>query len=380
MKLLYVYTALTTKGGTDRVLSSKANWLSEHGYDVLIVTDSQMGRKPAFHLYPKVRLHDLAIDFGKEYEHNFLMRTVVYYKLMYLYQKKLEALIRIERPDVIISTLGRDISFLLKIKGNSKCIGEAHTTKYYIRNFHLLERKNIFLKYLTKYFRWRMSSNIAKLDALIVLAEEHRVDWNVNIPIYVIPNSLSFSPREASKLMNKQIIMVGRYNDAKGFDYLIPAWEIVHKQHPDWILNVYGSGELHDQVVEWIQEKSLEDSMILHEPTDDIMDKYLESSICVLSSRYEGFSLVIMEAMACGVPVVSFDCPHGPRNIIKHGEDGLLVEYLNPQSLADGLCQLIENEELRKRLGSNARNNILRFSQDIIMGQWDALFHKITDV
>ena len=109
------------------------------------------------------------------------------------------------------------------------------------------------------------------------------------------------------------------------------------------------------------------------------MDKYLESSICVLSSRYEGFSLVIMEAMACGVPVVSFDCPHGPRNIIKHGEDGLLVEYLNPQALADGLCQLIENEDLRKRLGSNARNNILRFSQDTIMGQWDALFHKITN-
>lgn len=380
MKLLYVYTALTTKGGTDRVLSSKANWLSEHGYDVLIVTDSQMGRKPAFPLSPKVRMHDLAIDFGKEYEHHFLMRTVVYYKLMYLFQKKLEALIRIERPDVIISTLGRDISFLLKIKGNSKCIGEAHTTKYHIRNFHLLERKNIFLKYLTKYFRWRMNCNITKLDALIVLAEEHRVDWNVNIPIYVIPNSLSFSPREASKLTNKQIIMVGRYNNAKGFDYLIPAWEIVHKQHPDWILNVYGSGELHDQVVEWIQEKSLEDSMILHEPTDDIMDKYLESSICVLSSRYEGFSLVIMEAMACGVPVVSFDCPHGPRNIIKHGEDGLLVEYLNPQALADGLCQLIENEELRKRLGSNARKNILRFSKDTIMGQWDALFHKITSV
>lgn len=380
MKLLYIYTALTTKGGTDRVLSSKANWLSEHGYDVLIVTDSQMGRQPAFPLSPKVRLYDLAIDFGKEYEHHFLMRTVVYYKFMHLFQKKLEALIRTERPDVIISTLGRDISFLLKVKCNSKCIGEAHTTKYYIRNFHLLERKNIFLKYLTKYFRWRMNSNIAKLDALIVLAEEHRVDWNVNIPIYVIPNFLSFSPREASKLMNKQIIMVGRYNDAKGFDYLIPAWEIVHKQHPDWILNVYGSGELHDQVVEWIQEKSLEDSIILHEPTDDIMDKYLESSICVLSSRYEGFSLVIMEAMACGVPVVSFDCPHGPRNIIKHGEDGLLVEYLNPQALADGLCQLIENEELRKRLGSNARINILRFSKDIIMGQWDALFHKITSV
>ena len=174
--------------------------------------------------------------------------------------------------------------------------------------------------------------------------------------------------------------MVGRYNDAKGYDYLIPAWEIVHERHPDWILNVYGSGELHDQVVEWIRDRQLEDTIILHEPVDDIMDKYMESSICVLSSRYEGFSLVILEAMACGVPVVSFDCPHGPRNIIMHGEDGLLVEYLNSQALADGLCQLIENEELRKRFGSNARKNIRRFSQDTIMSQWDSLFHKLINL
>ena len=380
MKLLYIYTALTTKGGTDRVLSSKANWLSEHGYDVLIVTDSQMGREPAFPLSPKVRLNDLAIDFGKEYGHNFLTRIILYYKLMYSFRKKLAAVIRKEKPDIIISTLGRDIGFLLKIKGNCKCIGEAHTTKKYIRNFHLLERKNILLKYLTKFFRWRMDCNIAKLDALVVLADEHRVDWNVSIPMYVIPNSLSFFPEESAQLIKKEVIMVGRYNDAKGYDYLIPAWEIVHKHHPDWFLNVYGSGELHDQVVEWITERHLDDSIILHEPTDDIMDKYLESSICVLSSRYEGFSLVIMEAMACGVPVVSFDCPHGPRNIIKHGEDGLLVEYLNHHALAEGLCQLIDNGELRKRLGTNARNNILRFSQDTIMGQWDALFHKVTNV
>ena len=102
MKLLYVYTALTTKGGTDRVLSNKANWLSEHGYDVVIVTDSQMGREPAFPLSPKVRLHDLAIDFGKEYGHHFLIRIIIYYRLMSLFQKKLGAIIKKERPDILI--------------------------------------------------------------------------------------------------------------------------------------------------------------------------------------------------------------------------------------------------------------------------------------
>lgn len=379
MKILYIYTALTTKGGTDRVISGKANWLAEHGYDIVIVTDTQLGRTPVFPLSYKVRLIDLAVDFSKEYGHPFFSRIIIYYYLMWQYRKKMSAVIRDESPDVIISTLGRDINFILNIKGDSKCIGEAHTTKRFIRNFHLLEQKNVLFRYLTKYFRWIMDRKIAKLDALVVLAEEHRFDWGKNVPIYIIPNFLSFYPQKYSNCNNNQVIMVGRYNDAKGYDYLIPAWELVHQRHPGWILNVYGSGELHDQVVSWIHERGLDCSINLHEPIDNIQEKYIESSICVLSSRYEGFSLVILEAMACGVPVVSFDSPHGPRNIIKDGEDGLLVDYLNSEALANGLCQLIENEEQRRRFGMNARKNILRFSQDIIMKQWEQLFMELVN-
>jgi glycosyltransferase involved in cell wall biosynthesis len=158
---------------------------------------------------------------------------------------------------------------------------------------------------------------------------------------------------------------------------LIPAWELVHHKHPDWILDVYGSGELHDQVVLWIKERNLQDTIIMHEPVDNIMEKYLESSICVLCSRYEGFSLVILEGMACGVPFVSFDCPHGPRNIIRNGDDGLLVEYQNPQALADGICLLIEDEGLRRRLGAKAIENIKRFSKESVMKQWKELFNSL---
>lgn len=379
MKILYVYTALATKGGADRIISEKANWLAKHGYDVIIVTDTQLGRAPVFPLYSNVRLIDLAIDFSKEYGHSFFFRIFMYYKLMHLYRKKLAKVLCLESPEIIITTLGRDISFLLSIKGNSKCIGEAHTTKQFIRNFHLLEKKNILFKYLTKYFRWNMDRKVDKLDALVVLTEGHCSDWGKKVPIYVIPNSLSFYPERYSSCMNKQVIMIGRYNDAKGYDFLIPAWAIVHRKYPDWILNVYGSGELRDQVVSWIHERKLDDSIILHEPTDDIMDKYLESSICVISSRYEGFSLVALEAMSCGVPVVSFDCPHGPRYIIKNGEDGLLVDENNSQALADGMCRVIEDTNMRKRFGANARKNVVRYSQDAVMNQWDVLFHKLVN-
>ena len=107
------------------------------------------------------------------------------------------------------------------------------------------------------------------------------------------------------------------------------------------------------------------------------MEQYLDSSIFVMSSRYEAFPMVLLEAMACGVPCVSFDCPHGPRNIIRNGEDGLLVEYLNPQALADGICRLIEDEALRKQLGAKARQNIQRFSQSVVMHQWTELFDTL---
>ena len=171
--------------------------------------------------------------------------------------------------------------------------------------------------------------------------------------------------------------MVGRYNNAKGYDYLIPAWSIVYKRHSDWKLHVYGSGELKDQVIKLIKECHLETGIILHDPTDNIVERYLESSICVLSSRYEGFSMVLLEGMSCGVPFVSFDCPHGPHNIISNCEDGLLVEYLNSQALADGICKLIEDENLRKRLGNNARKNIQRYSQIEVMKLWENLFSLI---
>ena len=380
MKIFYVYTALTTKGGADRVITEKANWLAEHGYEVAIVTDTQMGRPPVFPLSLRVRLIDLAIDFSKEYGHNFLLRTIIYFKLMWIYRRKMTELLMEERPDIVISTLGRDIAFITKIKDGSKKIGEAHTTKHFIRNFHLLESRNIFFRYLTKYFRWRMDKQVGKLDSLVVLTQQHADDWKGLTPVCVIPNALSFYPKHTSSCENKKAIAVGRYNDAKGYDYLISAWNIVHHRYPDWILNVYGSGEYYEQVVLWIKEWNLEKSIILHEPTTHIMEKYQESSICVLSSRYEGFPMVLLEAMACGVPVVSFDCPYGPRNIIHHEVDGLLVEYLNTHALAENISNLIEHESLRKQLGKNARNNIVRFSRENVMKMWENLFVMLTKI
>lgn len=379
MKIYYIYTALVTKGGADRVIVEKANWLAEHGHEIAIITDTQMGREPVFPLSPKVRLIDLAVDFSQEYGHGFLVRIWMYYKLMRQYRKMVADVLMKDRPDIVISTLGRDISFITKIKDGSKKIGEAHTTKHFIRNFHLLEQRNVIFKYLTKFFRWHMDRQVNRLDALVVLTSQDEHDWGDKIPIYVIPNSFPFYPDKPSLCDNKQAIIVGRYNSAKGYNYLIDAWKIVYQKHPDWIINIFGSGEYKDRVRKQIQDNGLQDVVIMNNPIDHIMEEYLKSSIYVMSSVFEGFAMVLLEAMSCGLPCVSFDCPYGPRNVITDGVDGILVEYLNSQALADNICKLIENEELRKRMGNNGRRNVLRFSREMIMPQWVELFKSLTN-
>lgn len=379
MKIYYIYTALVTKGGADRVIAEKANWLAEHGHEIAIITDTQMGREPVFPLSPKVRLIDLAVDFSQEYGHGFLVRIWMYYKLMRQYRRMVTDVLMKDRPDIVISTLGRDISFITKIKDGSKKIGEAHTTKHFIRNFHLLEQRNVIFKYLTKFFRWHMDRQVNRLDALVVLTTQDQHDWGDKIPIYVIPNSFPFYPDKPSLCENKQAIIVGRYNSAKGYNYLIDAWKIVYQKHPDWIINIFGSGEYKDRVRKQIQDNGLQDVVIMNNPIDHIMEEYLKSSIYVMSSVFEGFAMVLLEAMSCGLPCVSFDCPYGPRNVITDGVDGILVEYLNSQALADNICKLIENEELRKRMGNNGRRNVLRFSREMIMPQWVELFKSLTN-
>lgn len=378
-KIMYVFSELTIKGGTDKVLTEKANYLSAHGYDVTIVTEAQMGRTPVFPLSPSVKLIDIGLNFNKQYTQPLFHRAYTYLHYIHIYKKKLKEIFEREKPDIVITTMGRSLDFITKIRDGSIKIGEAHTTKYHLRSLHLLEKKGSIYKWIARQIRKKQITNAQKLSALVLLTPEDAKDWEGVTKTFVIPNSIPLIPKESSKLDNKKAIFVGRYNDAKGYEYLVEAWNIVHQRHSDWIIDIYGSGELHDEVEQWIKEAQLQECMIMHEPTSQIMEKYLESSICVVSSRYEGFSMAIVEAMACGVPCVSFDCPFGPRNIIKNGEDGILVDYLNIHALASNICKLIENDDLRKRLGTKAKENIHRFSQDTIMEKWIALFHFLTE-
>lgn len=378
MKIAYIYTALTSIGGVDRILSTKANYFAEQcGYEVYIITDSQAERPPVFPLSPRVKHIDLDTDFDKQYHHGLIIRTYYYFSLMKQYKKRLTNVLKEIKPDFVLTTLGRDMDFLPHIKDGSIKIGESHIAKPFTRNFHLMEQRGFPYKQIASYWRRKQEQAVKQLDALVVLTQYDAESWKEVKTAKVIPNPSPFIPKQFSSCRNKRIISVGRLSEQKGYDMLIDAWQMVSKKHPDWELNIYGEGLLKDKLEMQIKENGLNKTLHICKPTSDIAEKYIESSIYVMSSRFEGFGLVLIEAMACGVPCISFDCPYGPSDIIRQNEDGLLIENGNVAKLAEALIYLIEHEDVRIRMGNAAKTNSQRYMPEQIMNLWIEFFNEL---
>lgn len=377
MKIVYVVEAVNLSGGYDRIIIEKANYLAEHGHDVTITVSSHALGRPYYPISDKVNLVDFDINFHRQYGHNIIYRAFIYFTFLRRYRQAVKDFLFTNRPDVVITTLGREIDFITDIQDGSAKIGESHIAKEFVRNLHLMEQQGLVYRMIAHFWRRMLDKKVRKLDALVLLTQHDADSWKELTKTIVIPNSLPFYPKQGSSCENKQVIFVGRYNEQKGLEYLIETWKKVHGRHSDWTLHMYGEGEQESMLRQLIQKNSLEEVVVVHQPSRHIMEKYLESSIFLFTSRFEGFGMVLIEAMACGVPVVSFDCPWGPADIIKNGEDGFLVEYLNTDEAAQRVCQLIENPILRKKMGVQARENIQRYNRDIVMKNWIDLFDEV---
>ena len=376
-KIVYLTPALYMAGGVERVLTLKANYFADQlGYDItIILTDGK--EKPFFYpLSDKVRVVNLNINFEELWTCSFAKKIVVYLKKQRLYKKLVRQELMRLHPDITISLLRREINFISDIRDGSRKMGELHVNRANYRNFEAGDAnflKNLFARFWMK----SLVRKLKRLDRFVVLTEEDRQAWPELTNVTVIPDPLSFVPTRQSPLTSKRVIAVGRYAYQKGFDLLLQAWSKVEKACPDWQLAVYGMGN-RQPYQQLAAELRLDRSRChLEDSTQDIEQEYCDSSLFVFSSRFEGFGMVLVEAMACGLPVVSFACPCGPKDIVAHGEDGLLVENGNVEQLADALIRLMKDAEARQTMASKAVANVQRFRMEALAGQWKQLFTSI---
>ena len=375
MKIVYSIANIENSGGVERVLSTKANYFSDVlGYEVHIIVLKNTA-KPFFTFSSKIHIHSLGIE---KMPHKSWMIFGSHSRKVY--QQKLFRKLEEIRPDITISVFGLDAEFLYKAKDGSVKVLEFHFTKNYLRHLgssiikdkYRLIRK-IWLEFLLKNEEFYAK----KYNHIVLLTQKDKKLWGNNPKFEVIPNPLSFATGKTAELENKIIVSMGRLVYPKGFQYLIRAFALVKEKYPDWKVKIYGSGQDKDLLQKEINTLSLQENIFLKEPEQDVEFVLLESSLFVLPSLYDGFGLVLTEAMACGVPCVSFDCECGPSEILKDGVDGFLVETGNIQHLAGKMELLMQNKDLRIEMGNKAKENTARFSVSVIMNLWKEYFEQI---
>lgn len=360
MKILYIVPKINNEGGVERVLSIKANYLVKNfGYEVHILTQNG-GDKPLFYFFnDKIALHDVVLTGGKI---SFFLQ----------YAKALKTALSTIKPDVIIVCDNGLKAFTLPfiLRTNKPIIFECHGSKY-------IEEK-VQAKYFSgakiKSFFKEFSAN--KFAKFVALSKESLKEWNVNNGV-VIPNPLWFEPTTFADLKSKKVIVVGRHSYEKGLDRMLHIWQKVIEKHPDWSLEIYGKSNENQELQKLSNSLNINNNVTFFEPIKNINDKYLGASIIAMTSRTEGFGMVLIEAMAAGLPCVAYDCPCGPRAIVKNNANGFLVENGNLDSFVQKIELLIEDENLRMKMGKNAQEGVKIYDLQNIMQQWKSLFKNL---
>lgn len=376
MKILYNIIAISNSGGMERVLANKSNWLSRHGYDVMIVTTDQRGLPAFFTMDDSIRYYDLGINYCENGENSFIKRLARYISKQITHRRRLKALIEEINPDVVVSMFGDEALLLAGMHIKARKVLELHFCKM---RYSLYGRGGLW--HYFDLFRTKLDAYIAKkYDKFVVLTEEDKADWGLEFKnLSVIPNALTSFPNRVSSLENKTVLAVGRLSRQKGYERLISVWGRVASKMTDWRLEIICGGDPGYKA--WLQElaekQGVLNSVIFRPPLKDLPEVYEKASIFVMTSRFEGLPMVLLESQSYGIPAVSLACKCGPRDIIEDGVNGFLVEDVKLDVFAERLQALMRDEDLRKFMGANARKRSLRFSEDSIMSKWDILFKDL---
>lgn len=371
MKIVYNLLEAVNSGGIERIVIAKANWLAEFGHDVTIITTDRKGRSPFFPINDKIRSIDLGINYRDSWD-STVKKLVMRHHLMKLHRKALYGVLEQLRPDISVSTFGNEVEFLPDIPAAGHTVAEIH----FSRMFRLNECSSGLQGLANRIHTFMDKRLAAKYDAFVCLTEEDKPAWGKLHNINVIPNFIMARRPAMAQGDSRHVIAVGRLTRQKGYERMIEAWKIVATRHPDWHLDIYGDGELKEDLIIRISRLDLSKNITIHPPCAPIEEKMAQSEFLLMTSLYEGLPMVMLEAMGCGLPVVTLDFKCGPRDIIGN-HNGIVVPGDDTGRFADAVCRLIEDRTLRDTLAANSYESAMKFTQDRIMPRWLDLFGRL---
>ena len=364
IKILYITNGINGAAGLERVLSIKTNYLIENfGYEIHFITLNQGDSELFYEFNKKIQHHDI---------------TAAGSPLNYIisYIKGLNNIVKKINPDIISVCDDGLKGFYVPLIIQKPCpmVYERHVSK----NIEITKDKTSLKAKILTWVKYKLMHFGARFyDKFVVLTSGNLKEWSLN-NLMVINNPLSFDENVPKSTLNRKIVLaVGRHDYQKGYDRLLEIWERISKKYPDWQLHIYGKKNTELGFEAMADNLNISNTVSFFDPVKNISAIYQKASIYLMSSRFEGFGMVLTEAMIHGVPAISFNCPYGPSDIIDNGYNGILVANGNIDSFAESLELLIVNNTLRKEMGSRAIHKALTFHPDKIIEEWDNLFKSL---
>lgn len=365
MKIVYVTDQIYLHGGIEKMLSQKINyWITHYSYEVVLCTSEQRHHDFVYGLDTRLKHVDLGINYNRAKSYFHFTNAIKSIKHFYALRK----FIKKEKPDIIISVNYTPEQFFLPfIEKKIPKIKEFHSSGITIN-----KPKTIIDK-----LKHRLFLLLGRYQAQVIL----NVDEKKYYPfrnVHIIPNFIEIGVQIKEVQRDKTIIAAGRMAAVKQFDHLIKAWAFIAADFPDWQVKIFGNGDeqLSLQLKELIAKLKVPNIHLMG-ATSHLDQEMYKASVYAMTSATECFPMVLLEAQKAGLPIISYDCPNGPRNIISNNLDGWLTPHNEIGIFAERLGMLIKNDKDRKIMELAAKQNANQFASEIVMEQWNELFVKL---
>lgn len=349
MTIVYVIEKMSGVGGMERIFADKINWLcKQRGIELTLLLVWKDAQPIEYPIDKRVNIVKLDVPYVKG--------GLSYPLALYRYNK----FIKTTRPDITV--LCWVMGAFLGAYGHhvGKAIYESHLAATMMKH------------------RWLIDKMQSHVDAVVTLTTQDAVNFNKAPMVQVIPSFTLLDPSLSPSYESRHCVALGRFVYQKDYPRMIAIWKKVTESHPDWILDIYGDGEERPFIERCIKEAHLDDKVVLHGNTQDVAEAYTSGSIYLMTSRMEGFPLVLIEAMTCGLPIVAFNCPYGPQDVIQHEKTGYLIPYHHDEAYIEALSGLMDDVNMRMKMGDAAKAAVSQYSSEAIMQRWLTLFQELT--